>query len=65
MPSSWKTSEPEFAEMTGMPAATALSIAPFSAWASGIETTRPSGSFATSASISCDMATMSKVCGAW
>ena len=49
--------------MTGMPAATARSIDGPSASASGIDTTRPSGSWFTAASISWLIATMSKVSG--
>ena len=64
-PSSLLTSRPESIEITGMPAATAARIESPSASASGIETTSPSGCEATAASISCAIATMSKVCGAW
>ena len=51
MPSSSRTSEPEFIETTGMPEATALRIESPSASASGTETTRPSGCEATAASM--------------
>ena len=51
-PSFFATSEPEFIEITGIPAATAFSIDGPSASASGIETTSPSGSWFTAASIS-------------
>src|ERR1051325_5403371 len=52
-------------EMTGIPAATAFLIDGPSAFASGIDTTRPSGFEATAASINCDIATMSNFGGAW
>ena len=64
-PSSLLTSSPLSIEMTGIPAATAARIESPNASASGIETTRPSGLVAMAASISCAMATMSKVAGAW
>ena len=64
-PSSSATSQPEFIEMTGMPASIAAVMEGPSASASGMETTSPSGSEATAASISCAIATMSKVPGAW
>ena len=63
-PRSSATSPPEFIEITGMPAATARWIEGASASASGMETTSPSGSWLTAASISWPMATMSKVSGA-
>src|SRR6266508_2701309 len=64
-PSFANTSLPEFIEITGIPAATAALIEGPSASASGMLTTRPSGSEATAASISWLMATMSNVSGAW
>ena len=63
-PSSSRTSEPEFMEMTGMPDATAFLMASPSASASGTDTTRPSGCEATAASMICAICTMSKVSGA-
>jgi hypothetical protein len=62
-PSSSRTSEPEFIEITGMPDATALRIESPSASASGTETTRPSGCEATAASMICAICTMLKVSG--
>jgi hypothetical protein len=58
-PSFLKTSEPEFIETTGMPAATAFWMAGPSASAFGIETTRPVGFLATAASMSETMPGMS------
>jgi hypothetical protein len=63
-PSFFDTSEPEFIEMTGMPALTAAWIGFPRASASGIDTTRPSGFDATAASISCAIATISNFSGA-
>ena len=60
-----KSSEPEFIEITGMPAATAASIDGPSASASGIVTTMPSGCEATAASMIWLISTMSNVPGAW
>jgi hypothetical protein len=62
-PSCLYASLPELMEMTGMPAATAALMELPRALESGMETTRPSGFLATSASIRRLMATMSKVCG--
>ena len=59
MPRLLKTSEPEFIETTGMPAATAFLIEGLRASGFGIETTRPVGFFATAASIRADMPGMS------
>ena len=64
-PRSANTSEPEFIEITGMPAATAASIEGPSASASGSDTTSPSGSEATAASMIDAISTMSNVPGAW
>ena len=50
--------------MTGIPAATAFWMLGPSAFASGIETTRPCGFLATAASISCAILVMSNVSGA-
>src|SRR5207244_4153488 len=55
------TSEPEFAEMTGIPAATAALICDPNAVASGIETTSPCGFLATAASMSWPIFTMSQL----
>src|SRR5918997_3238622 len=63
-PSSSLTSLPEFMETIGMPASFAFWIDSLKASASGIETTRPSGSEATAASMSWLIFTMSNVCGA-
>src|SRR6185369_14173469 len=52
-------------ETTGMPAATALRIEGPSAAGSGIETTRPFGREATTASIRLLISTMSNRLGAW
>ena len=59
MPRSLKTSEPEFIDTTGIPAATAFLIEGLSASGFGIETTRPDGFLATAASMRADMAGMS------
>ena len=59
MPRSLKTSDPEFIDTTGIPAAMAFSIAPPSASGFGIETTRPVGFLATAASMSETMPGMS------
>ena len=65
IPSSAATSLPESSEIIGMPASTPALIESPRASASGIEMAIPSGCEATAASISCDMATMSNVSGAW
>ena len=59
MPRSRKTSEPEFIDTTGIPAAIAFSIAGLSASAFGMDTTSPVGFLATAASIRADMPGMS------
>src|SRR5450759_693084 len=64
MPSALYESDPEFAEMTGMPAATAFWMLGPRAVASGIDTTSPAGFFATAASMRAAILTMSKVSGA-
>src|SRR5918992_1047195 len=63
-PSSSLTSLPEFIETIGMPASLAFWIDSCRASASGIETTMPSGSEATAASMSWLIFTMSNVWGA-
>ena len=63
-PSPAKTSDPEFKDTTGMPAATADLIESPRASASGIEMARPSGWLATAESISWPIWIMSNVSGA-
>jgi hypothetical protein len=64
MPRLANVSEPEFAEITGIPAVTHFwTLAP-RAVASGSEMTRPDGFFAHAASMSWPIFTMSKVSGA-
>src|SRR5450759_4663145 len=64
MPSFAYASEPEFAEITGMPAVTHWVTLGPSAVAAGSEITRPVGAFAQAASMSWPIFTMSKVSGA-